>query len=106
MESSDPGAKFLHGSYLTFPFSLDDPWYWNRSEELENFDQNLPDIFTTESGRTGLLMREVVDDPRYGLSSEELQEFFLGEPDLALFQPPAKYKIVMNDARTIVCSSE
>jgi len=101
-----PGLNFLAGSELTYFYHFDDPWYWSKSEKLENFGRRPPEFFTTERGRTGLLMREVVDDPRYGKRSEELQDFRQGDPDPDLFQPPESYTIVTRKAPPAVCPKE
>ena len=41
-----------------------------------------------------LLVRQINDDPRQGKTTWELTSFTQGDPDPALFQPPADYEIV------------
>lgn len=45
----------------------------------------------------GLTVREIVDEPRTGKSDKELTSFSQGDPDPALFQPPADYEIVTQE---------
>jgi hypothetical protein len=48
-------------------------------------------------GLRGLSVREITDDPRSGKRDRELTSITQEEPDPALFQPPADYKVVTKD---------
>ena len=55
-----------------------------------------PLVTTTEtwrSPRLGLVPRQIADDPQDGKTTRELASLTVGEPDAALFQPPAGYKV-------------
>jgi hypothetical protein len=57
----------------------------------------LPMVILHETWRSkelGLVVLGISDDPRRGRSTFEIQELTVGEPDAALFAPPAGYKIV------------
>jgi hypothetical protein len=45
------------------------------------------------SSELGLLLLVIDDDPRHGKTTFEYEELNLGEPDAALFVPPAEYKV-------------
>jgi len=56
----------------------------------------LPLVITDEKWYAkdlGIEVMEIRDDPRIGRSTYEVQELKTGEPDAALFSPPATYKI-------------
>ncbi len=101
-----PGINFNPGIELTDHYGAYDPWYWSKSEMLENFGQKLPDIFASEGRHTGVLVRSVVEYPGQGKISEELQDIRQGNPDPAVFQPPEGYKIVLKKAPPTVCPAE
>ncbi len=48
---------------------------------------------TWHSKEAGLTLAQIDDDPRTGRRTYEVEELSLGEPDPALFQPPADYKV-------------
>ena len=57
----------------------------------------LPLVITDErwtSKELGLILIGISDDPRRGRSTYEVEELTVGEPDAALFAPPAGYRIV------------
>jgi hypothetical protein len=51
----------------------------------------------TEPG-VGWVLRSLTDSPWSGRMTKELEDLDLNEPDPAVFQPPADYKIVREDA--------
>jgi hypothetical protein len=53
--------------------------------------------FSTTPGYTSLNVRQVYDDPQTGRTTRELVKFIQGEPDAALFQPPADYEFVTQE---------
>jgi hypothetical protein len=53
--------------------------------------------FSTAPGLTGINVRQVYDDPQSGRMTRELVKFNQGEPDAALFQPPADYEVVTQE---------
>jgi hypothetical protein len=55
--------------------------------------------FSTTPGLTGVNVRQVYDDPQSGRTTRELVKFTQGEPDAALFQPPADYEVVTQETR-------
>ena len=101
-----PSLDGIPSLELTNHYRFDDPWYWDKSEKLENFGPRPPEFFTTVHSRIGLLMREIVDDPRIGKWSEELQDFRQGDPGPDLFQSPEGYTIVTKKAPPFVCPKE
>jgi hypothetical protein len=55
-----------------------------------------PLVVVTETWRSrelGLVMMAVDDDPRRGKTTTEYEELTMGEPDAALFAPPAGYTV-------------
>lgn len=46
---------------------------------------------------SSLMVREIVDEPRSGKSTKELTSFTQGDPNPALFQPPAGYEILTEE---------
>jgi hypothetical protein len=48
---------------------------------------------TWRSRELGLTLRVMDDDPRRGRTTAEYEELTLGEPDSAVFAPPADYKV-------------
>jgi hypothetical protein len=60
----------------------------------EGNDQPLVVIDETwRSNEMGLTMMAIRDDPRTGRTVTEYEELNMGEPDPAVFQPPAGYKV-------------
>ena len=53
--------------------------------------------FSTTPGLTGFNVRQVYDDPQSGRMTRELVKFTQGEPDAALFQPPADFEVVTQE---------
>ena len=53
--------------------------------------------FSTTPGYTSLNVRQVYDDPQTGRTTRELVKFIQGEPDAALFQPPADFEVVTQE---------
>ncbi|WP_263372972.1 hypothetical protein [Granulicella aggregans] len=54
----------------------------------------------TAPALSGMIVRETSDDPRTGTRSKELVSYEQGDPDAAIFQPPASYEIVKNTTET------
>jgi hypothetical protein len=54
----------------------------------------------------GLTVREIIDEPRSGKSTKELTSFTQGDPDPALFQPPAGYEILAEEVVKDACPAE
>ena len=52
---------------------------------------------STTPGLSGIIVRQVNDDPQSGRMTRELVKFTQGEPDAALFQPPADYEVVTQE---------
>jgi hypothetical protein len=69
---------------------------------------NNPLVTTSESWQApnlgGLTLRSVRNDPQEGKSSRELVSLKQGEPDPALFQPPAGYEIVVQEMHQVPCA--
>jgi len=57
------------------------------------------------TGLNGLVVRLVNEDAQTGKFSKELVRFSQGEPDAALFRPPAGYEIVNREVGTDPCPS-
>src|SRR5271165_17909 len=55
--------------------------------------------FSTTPGLAGINLRQVSDDPQSGRTTRELVKFTQGEPDAALFQPPADFEVVTQETR-------
>jgi hypothetical protein len=53
--------------------------------------------FSTTPGFTGINIRQVYDDPQSGRTTRELVKLTQGEPDGALFQPPADFEVVTQE---------
>jgi hypothetical protein len=45
------------------------------------------------SNQYGMIVKDIIDDPVLGSSTYEVTNFTVGEPDAALFQPPADYEV-------------
>ena len=52
---------------------------------------------STTPGLMGFNVRQVYDDPQSGRMNRELVKFTQGEPDAALFQPPADFEVVTQE---------
>ncbi len=55
--------------------------------------------FSTTPGLSGINVRQAFDDPQSGRTTRELVKLTQGEPDAALFQPPADYEVVTQETR-------
>jgi hypothetical protein len=53
--------------------------------------------FSTTPGLTSINVRQVYDDPQSGRMTRELVKLIQGEPDPALFQPPADFEVVTQE---------
>jgi hypothetical protein len=53
--------------------------------------------FSTTPGLTSINVRQVYDDPQSGRTTRELVKLTQGEPDAALFQPPADFELVTQE---------
>jgi len=60
----------------------------------EPFEKIFEQWLDTTPGLQSLMVLQVIDDP-YVHYTKELENITLGEPDSALFQPPADYEIVV-----------
>jgi len=57
----------------------------------------------TAPGLSGFVARQVSEDAQSGKFSKELVKFSQGEPDAAVFRPPAVYEIVNREVGTDPC---
>jgi hypothetical protein len=57
----------------------------------------------TAPGLSGFVARQVSEDAQSGKFSKELVKFSQGEPDAAVFRPPAGYEIVNREVGTDPC---
>jgi len=55
------------------------------------------------SSEFGFMVRNIMDDPRSGKRTMEMTSFTPGEPDPALFQPPADYEVVTIEFHQVAC---
>jgi hypothetical protein len=99
-----PGVNGLAGLELTDDH-LDNPWAWNKAEQMKILGDNPPESLTMERGLGGLIVSEVLDDPRVGRRWLKLQDFSAGDPNPTFFQSPPGYEIV-NKKATSACSDE
>jgi hypothetical protein len=58
--------------------------------------------FSTTPGLEGINVHQVNDDPRNGKETRDLVKFVPGEPDAALFQPPAENEVVTQETHNEV----
>jgi hypothetical protein len=56
-----------------------------------------------QSKALGIVVQTVTDDPRTGKQTRELVALEQSEPDPALFQPPADFKIVTHELHQVAC---
>jgi hypothetical protein len=75
--------------------------------DAEKIGNNYPLVTTTEDwtapSMNNLLLRSQRDDPQFGKTTRELVSLQLGEPDAAMFQPPADYQVTVDEMHQIPC---
>ena len=59
----------------------------------------------TGIGPSAPLVRSVIDDPESGRQTTELVNLTLSEPDLATFQPPEGYEVVVQEMHQVPCQN-
>jgi hypothetical protein len=79
-----------HRTTTTFPAGA-----IGNSDPLERTDEVW---FSTTPGFSGINVRQVNEDPQMGKTTRELVSFSQGEPDASMFQPPADFEVVTQEA--------